>query len=473
MKSEQKIRKQIDVYLNKVLINSIDNQTSFKVELINKSLVDWLNNCENKNWNLWRLVIDKKVIDDIDIDYLNKNAKPFLSKLNKELKDFNLAKFVVLDKSETDDNSLLFIDKQTAKNDKLKFFTKSQFIYLMLLAYFCQIKNTKYNNQIELLDVIRYYNELLFNLSYQFDNSSGRNWILKETHNVVHEVMRLVDLKSFYREKYKFNIVDYIKFINSLKFKYGNFYNFDSTDENLFTIEDVKFWRSFRFDDNTVQEVDNVFKQIKDFCYKNISVIEKKDEQFVKRSRSYCYEKLRLWNKPDESKELRESIESNYLQFTDNEIALIFLAVFYRKICGRDFGDFSNYDLTNVSELIHCYDFDSCKCNNSSWKKLEDVIKMIVCLPDNIKQAIVNFFNKPTKEILDILEKNDIQLFNIGDDKQVKELLTDEHDMSDDENEIVIENVNKISVNDFYYASKTTVEHIDDLFKLIKEKIAA
>ena len=112
MKSEQKIRKQIDVYLNKVLINSIDNQTSFKVELINKSLVDWLNNCENKNWNLWRLVIDKKVIDDIDIDYLNKNAKPFLSKLNKELKDFNLAKFVVLDKSETDDNSLLFIDKQ-------------------------------------------------------------------------------------------------------------------------------------------------------------------------------------------------------------------------------------------------------------------------------------------------------------------------------------------------------------------------
>ena len=98
---------------------------------------------------------------------------------------------------------------------------------------------------------------------------------------------------------------------------------------------------------------------------------------------------------------------------------------------------------------------------------------MIVCLPDNIKQAIVNFFNKPTKEILDILEKNDIQLFNIGDDKQVKELLTDEHNMSDDENEIISENVNKISVNDFYYAPKTTVEHIDDLFKLIKEKIAA
>ena len=83
MKSEQKIRKQIDVYLNKVLINSIDNQTSFKVELINKSLVDWLNNCENKNWKLWQLIVDKKVIDDIDIDYLNKNAKPFLSKLNK------------------------------------------------------------------------------------------------------------------------------------------------------------------------------------------------------------------------------------------------------------------------------------------------------------------------------------------------------------------------------------------------------
>ena len=83
MKSEQKIRKQIDVYLNKVLINSIDNQTSFKVELINKSLVDWLNNCENKNWNLWRLVVDKKVVDNIDIDYLNKNTKPFLSKLNK------------------------------------------------------------------------------------------------------------------------------------------------------------------------------------------------------------------------------------------------------------------------------------------------------------------------------------------------------------------------------------------------------
>ena len=148
MKSEQKIRKQIDVYLNKVLINSINNSNnrkSFKAELMNKSLVDWLNNCENKNWNLWRLVIDKKVVDDIDIDYLNKNAKPFLSKLNKELKDFNLAKFVVLDKSETDDNSLLFIDKKTAKNDKLKFFTKNQFIYLMLLAYFCQIKNTKYN----------------------------------------------------------------------------------------------------------------------------------------------------------------------------------------------------------------------------------------------------------------------------------------------------------------------------------------
>ena len=176
MKSEQKIRKQIDVYLNKVLINSIDNQTSFKVELINKSLVDWLNNCENKNFNLWQLVVDKKVVDYIDIDYLNKKAKPFLSKLNKELKDFNLAKFVVVDKSETDDNSLLFIDKQTATNDKLKFFTKNQFIYLMLSAYFCQIKNTKYNTQIELLDVIRYYNELLFNLSYQFDNSSNRHW---------------------------------------------------------------------------------------------------------------------------------------------------------------------------------------------------------------------------------------------------------------------------------------------------------
>ena len=143
------------------------------------------------------------------------------------------------------------------------------------------------------------------------------------------------------------------------------------------------------------------------------------------------------------------------------------------------FGYFSNYDLTNVSELIHCYDFDSCKCNDSSWEKLEDVIQMIVCLPDNIKQAIVNFFNKSTKEILDILEKNDIQLFNIGNEKQVKELSTDVYDMSDDENEIVSEikndvfDVNKISVNDFYYAPKTTVEHIDDLFKLIKEKIAA
>jgi hypothetical protein len=466
MKSEQKIRKRIDVYLNKVLINSIDNQTSFKVKLINKSLVDWLNNCENKNWNLWRLVIDKKVIDDIDIDYLSKNAKPFLSKLNKELKD--LAKFVVLDKSETDDNSLLFIDKQTAKNDKLKFFTKSQFIYLMLLAYFCQIKNTKYNIQIELLDVIRYYNELLFNLSYQFDNSSNRHWILKETHNVVREVMRLVDLKSFYREKYKFNIVDYLKFINSLKFKYGNFYNFDPTDENLFTIEDVKFWRSFRFDDNTVQEVDNAFKQIKDFFNKNTSIIETetKDEQFIKRGRSYCYDKLRSWTK------------STNLQFTNNEIALIFLAVFYRKICGRDLGDFSNYDLTNVSELIHCYDFDFYSCSDSSLEKLKDVIQMIVCLPDNIKQAIVNFFDKSTKEILDILEKNDIQLFNINSEKQVRESF-DVHDMRDDENEILGErkndvlDVNKISVDDFYYAPKTTVEHIDDLFKLIKEKIAA
>lgn len=221
-----------------------------------------------------------------------------------------------------------------------------------------------------------------------------------------------------------------------------------------------------------MQEVDNVFKQIKDFCYKNISVIETKDEQFVKRSRSYCYEKLRLWNKTDE---LRESIESNYLQFTDNEIALIFLAVFYRKICGRDFGDFSNYDLTNVSELIHCYDFDFELYNSysdSSLEKLKDLIQMIVCLPYNIKQAIVNFFDKSTKEILDILEKNDIQLFNIGNEKQVKELSTDVYDMSDDENEIVSENINKISVNDFYYAQKTTVEHIDDLFKLIKEKIA-
>lgn len=467
MKSEQKIRKQIDVYLNKVLINSINNRKSFKAELMNKSFVDWLNNCENKNCNLWRLVIDKKVVDDIDIDYLNKNAKPFLSKLNKELTDFNLAKFVVLDKSETDENSLLFIDKQTTKNDKLKFFTKNQFIYLMLLAYFCQIRKTKYNTQIELLDAIRYYNELLFNLSYQFDNSSGRNWSLKETHNVVREVMRLVDLKNFYRENYKFNIVDYIKFINSLEFNFGNFYNFDPTDGNQFTIEDVKFWKNFRFDDNTLQKVDSAFKQIKDFCYKNISIVETKDEQSVKRNCSDCYEKLRSWTKLTWSEELNE------LQFTDNEIALIFLAVFYRKVSYRKFGDFSNYDLTNVSELIHCYDFDSCKCNNSSWKKLEDVIQMIVCLPDNIKQAIVNFFNKSTKEILDILEKNDIQLFNIGDDKQVKELLTDEHNMSDDENEIISENVNKISVNDFYYAPKTTVEHIDDLFKLIKEKIAA
>lgn len=465
MKSEQKIRKQIDVYLNKVLINSINNRKSFKAELMNKSFVDWLNNCENKNCNLWRLVIDKKVVDDID--YLNKNAKPFLSKLNKELTDFNLAKFVVLDKSETDENSLLFIDKQTAKNDKLKFFTKNQFIYLMLLAYFCQIRKTKYNTQIELLDAIRYYNELLFNLSYKFDNSSGRNWSLKETHNVVREVMRLVDLKSFYREKYKFNIVDYLKFINSLKFKYGNFYNFDPTDENLFTIEDVEFWKSFRFDDNKAQEVDSAFKQIKDFFNKNISVIETKDEQFVKRSRSYYYDKLRSWTKST------ESIEARDLQFTDNEIALIFLAVFYRKICGRDFGDFSNYDLTNVSELIHCYDFDSCKCDNSSWEKLKDVIQMIICLPDNIKQVIVNFFNKSTTEILDVLEKNDIQLFNIGNEKQVKELSTDVYDMSDDENEIVSKNVNKISVNDFYYSPKTTVEHIDDLFKLIKEKISA
>ena len=465
MKSEQKIRKQIDVYLNKVLINSIDNQTSFKVELINKSLVDWLNNCENKNWKLWQLIVDKKVIDDIDIDYLNKNAKLFLSKLNKELK--KLAKFVVVDKSETDDNLLLFIDKQTATNDELKFFTKNQFIYLMLIAYFCQMKNTKYNNQIELLDSIRYYNKLLFNLSYQFDNSSGRHWSLKETHNVVREVMRLVDLKGFYRENYKFNIVDYLKFINSLEFNFGNFYNFDPTDENQFTIEDVKFWKNFHFDDNTLQKVDSAFKQIKDFCYKNISVVETTDEQSVKRSCSDCHEKLCSWTK------LTESKESNDLQFTDNEIALIFLAVFYRKISYRKFGDFSNYDLTNVSELIHCYDFNFDLCDDSSLEKLKDVIQMIVCLPDNIKQAIVNFFNKPTKEILDILEKNDIQLFNIGDDKQVKELLTDEHDMSDDENEIISENVNKISVNDFYYAPKTTVEHIDDLFKLIKEKIAA
>lgn len=463
MKSEQKIRKQVDVYLNKVLINSIDNQTSFKVELINKSLVDWLNNCENKNFNLWQLVVDKKVVDYIDIDYLNKKAKPFLSKLNKEL-----AKFVVVDKSETDDNSLLFIDKQTATNDKLKFFTKNQFIYLMLLACFCQIKNTKYNTQIELLDVILYYNELLFNLSYQFNNSSDRHWSLKETHNVVREVMQLVDLKSFYRENYKFNIVDYLKFINSLKFKYGNFYNFEPTDENLFTIEDVKFWRSFRFDDNTVQEVDNAFKQIKDFFNKNTSIIETetKDEQFIKRGRSYCYDKLRSWTK------------STNLQFTNNEIALIFLAVFYRKICGRDFGDFSNYDLTNVSELIHCYDFDFYSCSDSSLEKLKDVIQMIVCLPDNIKQAIVNFFDKSTKEILDILEKNDIQLFNINSEKQVRESF-DVHDMRDDENEILGErkndvlDVNKISVDDFYYAPKTTVEHIDDLFKLIKEKIAA
>ena len=64
-------------------------------------------------------------------------------------------------------------------------------------------------------------------------------------------------------------------------------------------------------------------------------------------------------------------------------------------------------------------------------------------------------------------------MFNIGDDKQVKELLTDEHDMSDDENEIISGNVNKISVNDFYYAPNTTVEHIDDLFNLIKEKITS
>lgn len=103
---------------------------------------------------------------------------------------------------------------------------------------------------------------------------------------------------------------------------------------------------------------------------------------------------------------------------------------------------------------------------------------MIVCLPDNIKQAIVNFFDKSTKEILDILEKNDIQLFNINSEKQVRESF-DVHDMRDDENEILGErkndvlDVNKISVDDFYYAPKTTVEHIDDLFKLIKEKIAA
>lgn len=282
--------------------------------------------------------------------------------------------------------------------------------------------------------------------------------------------MRLVDLKKFYRENYKFNIVDYIKFINSLEFNFGNFYNFDPTDGNQFTIEDVKFWKNFRFNDNTLQRVDSAFKQIKDFCYKNISIVETKDEQSVKRSCSDCYEKLRSWTKLTWSK---ESEELNELQFTDNEIALIFLAVFYRKVSYRKFGDFSNYDLTNVSELIHCYDFDSCKCNNSSWKKLEDVIQMIVCLPDNIKQAIVNFFNKSTKEILEILEKNDIQLFNIGNEKQVKELSTDVYDMSDDENEIVSKNVNKISVNDFYYAPKTTVEHIDDLFKLIKEKIAA
>ena len=63
-------------------------------------------------------------------------------------------------------------------------------------------------------------------------------------------------------------------------------------------------------------------------------------------------------------------------------------------------------------------------------------------------------------------------MFNINSEKQVRESF-DVHDMRDDENEIVSENVNKISVNDFYYASKTTVEHIDDLFKLIKEKIAA
>lgn len=60
-------------------------------------------------------------------------------------------------------------------------------------------------------------------------------------------------------------------------------------------------------------------------------------------------------------------------------------------------------------------------------------------------------------------------MFNIDNEKQVKELSTDVYDMSD----AVSENVNKISVNDFYYAPKTTVEHIDDLFKLIKEKIAA
>lgn len=109
--------------------------------------------------------------------------------------------------------------------------------------------------------------------------------------------------------------------------------------------------------------------------------------------------KLCSWTK------LTESKESNDLQFTDNEIALIFLAVFYRKISYRKFGDFSNYDLTNVSELIHCYDFNFDLCDDSSLEKLKDVIQMIVCLPDNIKQAIVNFFNKPTKEILDILEK--------------------------------------------------------------------
>ena len=468
MKSEQKIRKQIDVYLNKVLINSIDNQTSLKVELINKSLVDWLNNCENKNLNLWRLVVDKKVVDDIDIDYLNKNAKPFLSKLNKELKELELAKFVIVDKSETDDNSFLFIDKQTAKNNEFKFFTKNQFIYLMLLAYFCQIKNIKYNNQIELLDSIRYYNKLLFNLSYKFDNSSDRHWDLKETHNVVREVMQIVNLKRFYKENYKFNIIDYLKFIDdSLKIKLGDFYNLNPTTENMFTIEDIEFWKSFRFDDDKLQNVEAAFEQIKDFCYKNISVIETKDEQFVKRSRSDCYEKLRSWKK------LKESIEALDLQFTDNEIALIFLAVFYRKTSYRKFGDFSNYDLTNVSELIHCYDFNFDLCNDSSLEKLKNVIQMIVCLPDNIKQAIMNFFNKPIKEILDVLEKNDIQLFNIGNEKQVKELSTDVYDMRDDENEIVSENVNKISVNDFYYAPKTTVEHIDDLFKLIKEKIAA
>lgn len=343
----------------------------------------------------------------------------------------------------------------------------------MLIAYFCQIKNNKYNTQIELLNAIRCYNELLFNLSYQFDNSSCRNWSLKETHNVVREVMRLVDLKGFYCENYKFNIVDYLKFINSLEFNFGNFYNFDPIDENQFTIEDVKFWKNFRFDDNTLQKVDSAFKQIKDFCYKNISVVETKDEQSVKRSCSDCHEKLRSWTK------LTESRESNDLQFTDNEIALIFLAVFYRKISYRKFGDFSNYDLTNVSELIHCYDFNFDLCNDSSLKKLKDVIQMIVCLPDNIKQTIVNFFNKSTKEILDILEKNDIQLFNIRNEKQVKELLTDVHNTSDDENKIIVErinnvfDVNKISVDDFYYAPKTTVEHIDDLFKLIKEKITS